>query len=297
MSPGAALGLATERHDGDRHRIAHALGDVEAQLRTGGRRPAEQACEQQRAGAASRRELAATVCALHSWRALLRGLKTMTQPTFERARVARRGQRRRTIHGIGDRLAHGLVTVTVADLTSITVPPGACVTCSVHSRPGCADGGRFQLRSMVCISTADTRRRRPIAQLRLALFLRRQGAAQLGLACLLLCAAAVAACSPLHAAACDVPRPRAVLRRASSLRSLASAASSSAALRAAAAAACACRTWSASCSRLLAFELPPAPAARSLSRAACLSASRRADLVRRSAAADREWLAPARVSR
>ena len=30
-----AFGLAAERHDGDRHRIAHALGNVEAQLRMG----------------------------------------------------------------------------------------------------------------------------------------------------------------------------------------------------------------------------------------------------------------------
>ena len=40
---GPAFGLASERHDRDGHRIAHTLGDVEAQLRmTGGRCDAQQ---------------------------------------------------------------------------------------------------------------------------------------------------------------------------------------------------------------------------------------------------------------
>ena len=54
------------------------------------------------------------------------------------------------------RVSGSLASVRVAwsplqgpSLTSMTVPPGACVTYSLHSRPARAEGGRIQLRSIV----------------------------------------------------------------------------------------------------------------------------------------------------
>ena len=69
----------------------------------------------------------------------------------------------------------------------MTVPPGACVTFSVHSRPACAEGGRYpapldrllELRAILIDDTGGRNRRR-------LLFFRGQTTLQFGLARLLL---------------------------------------------------------------------------------------------------------------